>query len=115
MGGFGLTVAALYRPTGLLQIPNVLKIPLIFPQEDSFGTPAFMREWEMKERDEDEEKDGVEEEERRGERRERRRRHSPTSMNAWYSELGGRNKEVDGGVGGVAAKVRKGEGQESCG
>lgn len=38
----------------------------------------------------------------------RRRRHSPTSMNAWYSQLGGRNKEAGAGVGGVAAKVRRG-------
>ncbi|XP_063845830.1 uncharacterized protein LOC135091792 [Scylla paramamosain] len=35
----------------------------------------------------------------------RERRHSPTSMNAWYSELGGRNKEAGGGVGSIAAKA----------
>ncbi|KAG0713968.1 hypothetical protein GWK47_015012 [Chionoecetes opilio] len=34
----------------------------------------------------------------------RRPRHSATSMNAWYGEMGGRNNEPNGGVGGVAAK-----------
>ena len=43
----------------------------------------------------------------------RRRRHSPTAMNAWYNELGGRNKETSAGVGSVAAKVsRKVYGEE---
>ncbi|MPC31713.1 hypothetical protein E2C01_025010 [Portunus trituberculatus] len=35
----------------------------------------------------------------------RERRHSPSSMNAWYNELGGRNKEASGGVGSIAAKA----------
>lgn len=39
------------------------------------------------------------------ERSVRERRHSPTSMNAWYRELGGRNKETGAGVGSIAAKA----------
>ncbi|XP_050709449.1 signal transducer and activator of transcription B-like [Eriocheir sinensis] len=76
-----------------------------FPEEDNMGTSTFLREeTELKEGVDEakEEEDEVEGDEGRGARR---RRHSPTAMNAWYNELGGRNKEPDGGVGGVAAKA----------
>lgn len=83
-------------------------------QEGNLVTSAFMEEErELKQadeetKDEDEEVVVVEGDERKSSAR--KRRHSPTAMNAWYSELGGKNKEPgSGGVGGVAAKVRKEE------
>lgn len=71
------------------------------------GTSTFLRE-EMELRE------GVDQANEEGDegRGARKRRHSPTAMNAWYNELGGRNKDPDEGVGSVAAKVRKGEGKE---
>lgn len=85
---------------GVLVFLQHYRLSLIF-QEGNLGTSTFLRE-EMELRE------GVDEANEEGDegRGARKRRHSPTAMNAWYNELGGRNKDPDYGVGSVAAKVR---------